>query len=49
MSSTHRVYVVDTSYLLGMAKIKGRVKALLDIDLAVGSANLALTAALAAA
>jgi purine-binding chemotaxis protein CheW len=40
---------MDTSYLLGMAKIKGRVKALLDIDLAVGSANLALTAALAAA
>jgi purine-binding chemotaxis protein CheW len=34
---------VDTSYLLGMAKIKGQVKTLLDIDRVVSPESLALT------
>ena len=31
--------LVDTTYLLGMAKVKGHVKTLLDIDKVVGSDN----------
>ncbi len=40
---------LDTAYLLGMAKIKARVVALLDIDQAVGVANIAAASMLTAA
>ncbi len=40
---------LDTAYLLGMAKIKARVVALLDVDPAVGAANIAAANLLVAA